>query len=45
MMDASQLTVTAILADAMTTPGPGVQAVRMVPIGRVRMPDAVRVDG
>ena len=45
MMDAGQLTVTALLADAMNTPGRGVQVARMVPIGRVRMPGAARVDG
>jgi hypothetical protein len=45
MVDAGQLTVKQIPADAANTPGLGAQVVRMAPISRGSMQDAVHVDG
>ena len=39
------MTVTQAPADAVSAPGRGAQVVLMAPIGRVRMQDAVSVDG
>ena len=44
-LDAGQQTVILIPAVVAEAPGLGAQVVRMVPIGRERMPDAVKVDG
>ena len=44
-MDAGQLTVKPVPADAVSAPGPGAQVIRMARISRGRMQDAVLVDG